>query len=521
MAWYNYKVDNKELSFGDRCEISQALDAEYRGEGINIDVDNIADKLYQALNINKLKDFATYMCTYRRVVDLLSNTYTRPPTRYFRTKNGKPVSIKLKNYLDNLFEELHFDDFMDEVEADTTRGGTTFVAPIFDEEKIRLLKLTPSVQTLNVKWNKQYIQEPVEVKYTIGENDQWVVWLKGKDGKYYKNLYKDSNNELGDLIKTESLELDVFPWVILRFITDVRRSWGPVDQTSWSFHKTRSLLLAKLTEAPMHEMYQLLLMQGFSEVDALAAIKTITSDQTIIAEPEFEEGTQINKDVKYIQPSAVTPQAIWEVYDNIYSHYLITKGISRKNFETSNDPQSAAAQRQSDKYLADVQTRHKRPLAYFEKELFERIKQVNNAANLQTIPDDVYVVVDWKPDPIVFNNAKEKVVFYQAGYNDKTLTPLDKISMEKGVSKEEAQDMWDDNKKWFEEYMPQDSPSLQQDVDDTNEEESEEDNPVPKPREGESKEDFIKRFMSNELMVNEYKDEKQRLAAANQKWQTK
>lgn len=45
--------------------------------------------------------------------------------------------------------------------------------------------------------------------------------------------------------------------------------------------------------------------------------------------------------------------------------------------------------------------------------------------------------------------------------------------------------------------------------------------PMPKPNSGESKEDFIQRFMSNEAMVSEYPDESQRRAVAESSWEKK
>ena len=45
--------------------------------------------------------------------------------------------------------------------------------------------------------------------------------------------------------------------------------------------------------------------------------------------------------------------------------------------------------------------------------------------------------------------------------------------------------------------------------------------PVPTPKKGESKEDFIARFMSNVAMKDEYTDQKQRIAVAHSTWRNK
>lgn len=45
--------------------------------------------------------------------------------------------------------------------------------------------------------------------------------------------------------------------------------------------------------------------------------------------------------------------------------------------------------------------------------------------------------------------------------------------------------------------------------------------PMPKPKDGESMDDFMSRFMSDPVMVEEYPDEKQRAAIANQQWSDK
>jgi len=42
--------------------------------------------------------------------------------------------------------------------------------------------------------------------------------------------------------------------------------------------------------------------------------------------------------------------------------------------------------------------------------------------------------------------------------------------------------------------------------------------PIPTPNKGETKEEFISRFMSNEFIKKEYPDNKQRLAIAYYQW---
>ena len=45
--------------------------------------------------------------------------------------------------------------------------------------------------------------------------------------------------------------------------------------------------------------------------------------------------------------------------------------------------------------------------------------------------------------------------------------------------------------------------------------------PIPKPNKDESKEDFLKRCMSDEIMVKDFEDEKQRFAVCNTQWDEK
>jgi len=45
--------------------------------------------------------------------------------------------------------------------------------------------------------------------------------------------------------------------------------------------------------------------------------------------------------------------------------------------------------------------------------------------------------------------------------------------------------------------------------------------PIPKPRAGEKESKFIERCMSNETMVREYPDNKQRIAVCYQGWRDK
>jgi len=45
--------------------------------------------------------------------------------------------------------------------------------------------------------------------------------------------------------------------------------------------------------------------------------------------------------------------------------------------------------------------------------------------------------------------------------------------------------------------------------------------PMPSPKDGEEKNDFISRFMSSEAMKKEYPDQKQRVAVAYAQWRKK
>jgi hypothetical protein len=45
--------------------------------------------------------------------------------------------------------------------------------------------------------------------------------------------------------------------------------------------------------------------------------------------------------------------------------------------------------------------------------------------------------------------------------------------------------------------------------------------PLPKPREGETQDEFVSRFMSNEVAKREFPDQKQRLAVAYSTWRKK
>ena len=45
--------------------------------------------------------------------------------------------------------------------------------------------------------------------------------------------------------------------------------------------------------------------------------------------------------------------------------------------------------------------------------------------------------------------------------------------------------------------------------------------PLPKPRDGESRDDFLERCMGNATMVEDYPDQDQRYAVCNSQWNNK
>jgi len=425
----SYRNPNRQ----ERFKACSALEFEYSGEGPNIDVANIDEKIRAYINQTKIANYATYINFYKRVIDIENPTYVSSPTRYFMTPNGKEVKKTVLNRIKQLYEELDINMLMLEIDRKSMRVGTVVVTIQTDPTSNRLypVVLSPDNATFNVKPNDRIPTLPQYLVYETTINRQQIIHNWTPTQYIAKLAGQPPSNEI---IAQEEHGFDGVPFAILRSVSDSTRFWGPFDATSWRVAQTRSILLADTVHRTQTSLYEYLLFIGFKPDEAIAAVNVLMSGKVFNAPPSTgPDGHPIKKDVKFISPKGIEPQVLWETWMNLYRFYLSTRDLNPRIYEFGKQVASGDAMIQSDVYMRLKRSSRKNCLAKFERDLFKIIIWQNNqnSNNIQ-IPEDLKLEIDWQPDKIEFVNLKDKTKYYKAALARHELTVPKIIRAESG-----------------------------------------------------------------------------------------
>lgn len=158
-----------------------------------------------------------------------------------------------------------------------------------------------------------------------------------------------------------------------------------------------------------------------------------------------------SKNVDYTSPEGISPEVIFDLWDKIYSHFLTTRGHSRKNMDTTNLIHTAESMRLANISLVEKKEAKKNTLAKFEQDLLELIIHENNTnkGSAGKLRPDIQVVLDWQPDKQFFNDATDKVNYYDFALRKNLMTPPDIIRQENpDISHAEAKARYAENKEF-------------------------------------------------------------------------
>jgi hypothetical protein len=458
-----YKFSYRDSTRKELAEAAQILDLEYRGEGTSIDDENIDIKVRSYLSSQKLKTHALYVNLMRGIINQENKSYIRPPVRYFRDKKGNEPSKKTIQHIEDLYEQMDFNNFMLEIERQTAYKGTILARPAIDPDSGEMfpIKLSPADETLDVESFDNIPSKARELQYETENNDGTVlihVW----DPINYTLKEKRPNQE--PLIKTKKphgWQLSGIPWAVLRYITDSRRFWGPFDGTLLSLCKTRSLLLADTVHRTQVALYEILILAGFTPEEATAATTTRMTGKTISFEYDTDSDDKPvpqSKDVRFESPEGIEPEKVLEIYLQLVRHILDTRGHSRKNFQDSSLVQSAEAQKLADVSITDEQISNKPKQVIFETQWFRLMRWENNRNGGTKIPEDLNVYPDWVPDRQYFKSGSDTADYYGFMLDRNLMAAPDVIRSENpDLSREAAQDKFVENKEFSEENAPPDN----------------------------------------------------------------
>jgi len=436
----------KEITDRERYDICQALDSEYRGDGMTLDSVNIEGRVMDSINRARLDKMSVFINIYRRIIDTENCSYAQKGFHRQFINATKAEQQRIEEIYKELNSSLEFLQFEHQAGYMGTVAVTITTDP--NTDKLRFIKLTPNIQSFNVIPNPYYPNEPSSIAYSIKLNKETKIKYTWDISTFKEEIIKGesttiSNQYMHNYQKT--------PFAILRYIHDSNTFWGPVDYGAYKFCQVRSLLLADSVLRTQTSLFDILLFTGFTAQEAIQSVKRIVSGKVIVA-PEakrVEGGDTIQEpDVKFINPSMLEPGKVWELYENIFNHFLRSRGLSPKNFEVSSDPSSAEALRLSDNYLMQQHAIKREHLKEFEQQMFDIIRWYNNNfTNERKISDKVQLVTDFF-DPIIFRSVSERVDYYDFLLRNNLTTPPKIMQQENpDLTTEQAEQQYKENVK--------------------------------------------------------------------------
>lgn len=440
-------VNSRELTDEERYTIAIALDHEYRGDSASIDYSNIDGKIRDSSTKSRLEKMACYINIYKRVIDTENCQYASKGFRrtFITTKAEKD---KLINIYEDLNATLEFMQF----ERQAGYFGTVLVGLTTYKDKLKFIKLTPNIKSLKVVPDPYFPDEPLEVSYEIlANNDIQVKYLW--NSTFFEVYHNDK------LFSRTKHGYSKVPFAILRYAFDSSTFWGPVDYSAYKFTQARSLLLADSVLRTQTSLFDIMLFTGFSVQEAKQSLHNLLGRGVIIA-PEAKkvadsQDTISEPDVRFINPSMISPEKVWELYENLYDHFLHSRGIPKQQFEVSADPSSAEALRISDQYLLQQRLMKRHSLKKFEQDVFSLIKHYAN------ISDKAQLITDFF-DPVSFRSVTERVDYYEFMLRNSLITPPQILQQENpDLTEEQATEIFTKNKDFNEPEVPITEENLQ------------------------------------------------------------
>ena len=191
------------------------------------------------------------------------------------------------------------------------------------------------------------------------------------------------------------------------------------------------------------ELYQLLKIRSTALSNAYGKAVIAEADQMLIlgATPdEVKRAIMSNKtmalDAKIVEGTdqVVVPQIVFnkqeykdalgalEMYLAMFKHIKENRGHIESPFSNTKSHASAEAIRMGSMSLGQQQQEKRKYLSQFETDFFNLVKwtyKVNQGIDLGG-----EIVVNYKPDPLVFSNAADEITYFRGAIQDNILTPV-------------------------------------------------------------------------------------------------
>ena len=395
-----------DLTFDAQKQYAERLLKEYWGLTISSNGANLVNVV--PLNLRtKLSHYQLDINLIRSLIDNENTAYIYSPTYSF-TQN--------EDIYTELYEQLHWVTRMQSIER-TASVCSVLVQPQMvpgDTKNLILRPITLADQSLKFTTGSTGCLISISYDVTEGAHKYTYTWDSEKMQKY------DGTTPVGEPLMHMYGKI---PFAILNY--------GEFDGYPLCLNKGAV------------ELYQLLKIRSTALSNAYGKAVISEADQMLIlgASPdEVKRAIVSNKtlafDAKVLENTdqVVIPQVVFnkqeykdalgalEMYLALYKHIKENRGHVESPFSNTKSHASAEAIRMGSMYLSQQQQEKRKYLSQFETDFFDLVRwtyKVNQGIDLGG-----EIVVNYKPDPLVFDTATDELNYFRGTIQDNVLTPV-------------------------------------------------------------------------------------------------
>lgn len=392
-----------------RCEF---LFNEYRGGGQTLwEPTKFSSLVIQEHNYK----YNLYIAIIKDIIDVENKTFTNSPTLTFQTKSGKKVAASIQAYIQQMFDDMRFNEFMLQFERYAALLGTVFIRPVVTSDgKMTLFSIMPNDPTLKIEPDEEIPGKPKSIEYILGGNTK-VIWDA-------VNVSKSSNS-----FEAQSTPHNYkgLPFAILNYFPSNSIVLGPPDGTLYSFCRQRNFVLSEVCSRLHLSDHDKLVLYGMTPEEGYSVIQ-----KKLIVLPndkrDKKTGDHIPQKAEFIHTDSQEASNMFKTYLEFYYHLKDTRGHAPKNFTRGADAQSAEAVRLGGVDLRDKIQSKRAALTRTIKDIFKLVIWANNVSELSTmqLPDNLDVQIDYKPDPYNFTNATDEVTYFTTALKEGIESPV-------------------------------------------------------------------------------------------------
>jgi len=372
-----------------------------------------------------------------KVLDLTCTIYNGGVDRYLIKKDGTIDEEETKKLLD-IYNGFDAGMKIPEIYKQGYLFNTVLSQAVYRNDKVDIDIITPNFASVKSKDYDFTIPEIIMIGKNIDSEDVIVYW---SDTEYYY-IAGDEKKDFGNKNLNPFKSL---PFAVCRFNTG-SDFWGEpqqdlIENNIWYDIRESNLMFIEMFQGLGVGVGVNLGKQGSLSI----------SPNTLILANDVQEG-QIPPSLDFSNTNAPLTE-LKDNLDYIYRRIGNSKGLSSNSLSNEDVQQSGVAKIMDSQELMIKKDTHKEIMKTFERDLFEKIKMVNNYYSKNKIPDDLSFMIDYKEDePAVSVSDEIQKVNFKLENNLVSILQL-VIQDNPDLSTEQAEQLLLDNKAINEKYL--------------------------------------------------------------------